>query len=94
VKHVSTTESTGFAGGIGLSLGRVAEPHQRRAQVSELERPPANSIEMKIWAVLFALIILATITLIVVILTEEPTPAHAALWHRSSVASSPVLFFS
>ncbi len=94
MRHVSTTESMGFAGGIGLSSGRVAEAHLREPFPGEVERPAANSIEMKIWAVLFALIILATITLIVVILMEEPARVHAALSYRSWIASSPVLFVS
>ena len=34
---------------------------------------------MKIWAILFALIILASIALIVVVMTEEPARMHGAL---------------
>jgi hypothetical protein len=94
MKHVSMTETVEFARGIGVSSGRVAEAQRRKPSLGEVERPAANSIEMKIWAVLFALIILATITLIVVVLMEEPAAAHAALSHRSWIASSSVLFFS
>jgi hypothetical protein len=90
MRHVSTPDSMGFAGGIGLSSGRVAEAHRR----GESEYPTANSIEMKIWAVLFALVILATITLIVIIVMEEPARVHATLFYRSWIASSPVFFFS
>jgi hypothetical protein len=95
MKHVSMSDSVGFARGIGLSSGRVAEAHQREPRPDEVERPVANSIEMIIWAVLFALIIFATITLIVVILMEEPARVHATLFYRSWIASSsPGLFFS
>jgi hypothetical protein len=94
MKQVSMTDSVGFARGIGLSSGRVAEAHRRELRLGEVERPAANSVEMKIWAMLFALIILAAITLIVVVLMEESARGHAALFYRSWIASSPVLFFS
>jgi len=94
MKHGSMTDAVGFAGGMSLSSGKVAEARQRHAQVREVERPTANLIEMKIWAVLFVLIILATITLIVLVLMDEPARAHAALSYPSWIACSPVLFFS
>jgi hypothetical protein len=94
VKQVSVSNAVGFGTGIGLSSGRVAEVHQAEPRRSQAEQPNANSVEMKVWAVVFALIILATITLIVVILMEEPGHVHAALSHRSWIASSPFLFFS
>jgi preprotein translocase subunit SecG len=40
---------------------------------------------MKIWAILFALVILAAITLIVVVLIEESGQAHS---HAHAVAQS------
>jgi hypothetical protein len=74
MKHLSFTDSADFSGDIELPLRRLAKA--RRPQV----RPGgSNSLEMKIWAILFALIILASIALIVVVMTEEPARMHGAL---------------
>jgi hypothetical protein len=88
-RGVSMSDSVGFSGSIGHSSGRVAEPYQRRLGSEEVESPRGSSIEMKIWVVLFGLIILATIALIVVVLMEEPAHAHAALSSRSLIACAP-----
>jgi hypothetical protein len=76
-KRVSMTDSAEFSGDLGLSSGRVTRACRPQVRQGEAERFEANSIEMKIWAILFALIILAAITLIAVVLMEEPGHVHA-----------------
>jgi hypothetical protein len=71
MKHVSFTDSAEFSGDIELPSRRLAKP--RRPQV---RTGKSNSLEMKVWAILFALIILASIALIVVVMMEEPARPH------------------
>jgi len=83
------SDAAGFAGGAGFSSAGAGAAHHPRARLSEPERLKSNSIELKVWAVLFTLIMLATITLIVVVLMEAPPRAHAALLFRVSIAALP-----
>ena len=85
IKRVSMTESAEFSGDLGLSSRRVSRVRRPQVRQAESERSEANSIEMKIWAILFALVILAAITLIVVVLIEESGQAHS---HAHAVAQS------
>ena len=77
IKRVSMTDSAELSEDLGLSSGRVTRARSPQVRQGEAERFEANSVEMKIWAILFALIILAAITLIVVVLMEEPGHVHA-----------------
>jgi hypothetical protein len=71
MKHASFTDSGEFSGDLELpSRGLAKAGHPR------LRTGGSNSLEMKIWAVLFALIILASITLIVVVMMEESAQIH------------------
>jgi hypothetical protein len=74
MKHASFTDSAEFSGEIELPSRRLA-----KARRPQMRRGGSNSLEIKIWAILFALIILASIALIVVVMTEEPAGMHGAI---------------
>jgi hypothetical protein len=71
MKHVSFADSTELSGDIELPPRRLA--NVRRPQV---RLGGSNSLELKICVILFALIVLASIALIVVVMTEEPARVH------------------
>jgi hypothetical protein len=70
----SFTDSAEFSGDIELPSRNSA-----RARRPQVRTGGSNSLEMKIWAILFALVILASIALIVVAMMEEPARMHGAL---------------
>jgi hypothetical protein len=74
MKHASFTDSGEFSGDIELPSRGLAKAGHPRLRTSG-----SNSLEMKIWAVLFALIILASITLIVVVMMEESAQMHGTV---------------
>ena len=77
IKRDSMTDSAEFSGDLGISSGKLTRARRPQVRQGEADSFETNSIEMKIWAILFALVILAAITLIVVVLMEEPGHAHA-----------------
>ena|ERR1700726_3571208 len=93
MKHISGRDSAGFSGGSGFPPARIVVAH-RATHLGEDENLRPSSIEMKVWTVLFALVLLATITLIVVVMMEEPAPKHAALscpsWSVGSWLATPL----
>jgi hypothetical protein len=87
LKHLSVTDSAGFAGGSGLSSTRTSN-RRRYGDLGEMRRPKPNSIEMKLWTLLFGLIILGAIILFILALTEESAHAAASPGTQSSLRRS------
>ena len=78
-KRLSMIDPADFVVDDGVSQLRARRGGPVEAHLDLLPSSKSNSIEVKVWAVLFALIILATTILIILALSEEsprPQPAE------------------
>src|SRR6478735_445667 len=78
-KRLSMIDPADFVIDDGVSQLRARRGVPVEAHLDSLPRPKSNSVEVKVWAVLFTLIILATAILIILALSEEsprPQPAE------------------
>jgi hypothetical protein len=85
-KHVEDNNSREYIENPGRSLVKGSHRRHRQARLEKANRPNARSMEMKVWAVLFGLVLLATIILIILVLTEGP--AHASALAKSHLLAA------
>jgi hypothetical protein len=78
VERLSMIYSADFVEDDGFSQIRARREGAFQESPEPLPRPKPNSLEVKVWAVVFAVIILASAILIILALSDEPSHPQPA----------------